>query len=274
MVEDLKQRLSLGSILIAAIVGLFIIDRDYFSSAAAVVFAVLALAAQQELYAMMNANSNQPGKRWGMLMGAVVLAAAWFAPDLRFELLFASMVAYLIYEVLGCQVESATRRVAGTLLPVLVVPVLLSYVMLVRHIDGDGWSWLVMLVVGCKAGDSSAYLVGSAIGKHKLIPKVSPNKSWEGAIASLVGAVIGGYCVVTFGFDSMPATPLWLGAIIVTNIGAQFGDLVESLLKRGCGSKDSASVLPAFGGAFDMVDSFLIAAPCLYFFLLAMGQVS
>jgi phosphatidate cytidylyltransferase len=146
--------------------------------------------------------------------------------------------------------------------------------MLVRHIPEDGWAWMVMLIVGCKAGDSSAYFVGSAIGKHRLSPKVSPNKSWEGAIASIIGASIGGYLVASNAFVEMPATELWLGAVIITNVGAQFGDLTESLLKRGCSSKDSASVLPAFGGTFDMVDSFLIAAPSLYFFLLLMNKVS
>jgi phosphatidate cytidylyltransferase len=274
MIKDLKQRLSLGSILVAAIVGLLIVDRDYFSAAAALVFSVLALAAQQELYAMMSSNANPVRKWWGALMGAVALGAAWFAPDCRFELLCGSIVLYLIYEVLSCDVEGATKRISATLLPVMVVPVLLSYSMLVRHIPVDGWAWMVMLIVGCKAGDSSAYFVGSAIGKHRLSPKVSPNKSWEGAIASIVGASIGGYLVASNAFAEMPATELWLGAVIITNVGAQFGDLTESLLKRGCSSKDSGSVLPAFGGTFDMVDSFLIAAPSLYFFLLLMHKVS
>ena len=274
MIKDLKQRLSLGSILVAAIIGLLIVDRDYFSAAAAIIFAVLALAAQQELYAMMSSGSNPVRKWWGAFMGAVALGAAWFAPDCRFELLCGSIVLYLIYEVLSCDVEGATSRISTTLLPVLVVPVLLSYAMLVRHIPEDGWAWMVMLIVGCKAGDSSAYFVGSAIGKHRLSPKVSPNKSWEGAIASIIGASIGGYLVASNAFVEMPATELWLGAVIITNVGAQFGDLMESLLKRGCSSKDSGSVLPAFGGTFDMVDSFLIAAPSLYFFLLLMNKVS
>ncbi|MFT7516431.1 MAG: phosphatidate cytidylyltransferase [Myxococcota bacterium] len=270
MVKDLKQRLTLGSVLVTTVVALFVIDRDYFPAAAAV-FTLLSLAAQQEFYSMLASDSNPGRKIWGGVMGAVILGGAWFAPELRFEMLFACVVVYLIFEVLSSQVENAAKRLAATLLPLLVVPLLLSYALLIRNVDPHGWGWMMMLVVACKAGDSSAYLVGSAIGKHKLIPKVSPNKSWEGAIASVLGAIIGAYCVARFAFDGELSTLMWLGAALVTNVGAQFGDLAESLLKRGCNSKDSASIIPAFGGTFDMVDSFLIAAPCLYFFLLITG---
>jgi len=272
MVKDLKQRLSLGSILVAAAVGLFIVDRDYFSGSAASVLFVLAIAAQQELYGLVESSSHAPSKRWGALMGAIFLACTWFAADFRYDLLFAAIVVYLIAQVVRADVENAASRISNTLMPLLLVPVLLSFAMLVRLHPQDGWAWMVMLVVGCKAGDSSAYLVGSAIGKHKLTPKVSPNKSWEGAIASLLGAIIGCYFVATFAFDNPPQLKVWLGAAITINIGAQFGDLAESLLKRGCNSKDSASVLPAFGGTFDIVDSFLIASPCLYFFLNYIGE--
>ena len=129
MIKDLKQRLSLGSILVAAIIGLLIVDRDYFSAAAAIIFAVFALAAQQELYAMMSSSSDPVRKWWGAFMGAVTLGAAWLAPDCRFELLCGSIVLYLIYEVLSCDVEGATNRISATLLPVLVGPVLLRYAM-------------------------------------------------------------------------------------------------------------------------------------------------
>jgi phosphatidate cytidylyltransferase len=271
MVKDLKQRLSLGSILVAAAAGLFIADRDFFNGAAASVLAILALAAQQELYSMLSQGSSSSNHKWGALLGAVILIATWFYPESRIDMLLAGVVLYLVSQVLGCRVENAGSRVAQTLMPLLVVPVLLSYALLIRHVDSNGWGWMLMLVVGCKAGDSSAYLVGSAIGKHKLTPKVSPNKSWEGAVASLLGAILGCYFVAKFAFDGSLSTSVWLTAAVVTNIGAQFGDLAESLLKRGCNSKNSASVLPAFGGTFDIVDSFLIAAPSLYFYLLVTG---
>ncbi|MBC8370778.1 MAG: phosphatidate cytidylyltransferase [Planctomycetes bacterium] len=271
MASDLKQRIGLGSILVLAVIGLFIVDRDYFHSASALVFAFLAIAAQQELYSMLEADETSVRKKAGGIIGAIVLASASFAPERRFEALLGSLVLYLIYEVLTGETNNATRRLAATFLPILVVPVLLSYALLIRNIQIDGWSWVVMLVVACKAGDSSAYLVGSAIGKHKLAPQVSPNKSWEGAIASLLGACLGAFFVAQYAFDGRLSIEVWVGAALVTNIGAQFGDLAESLLKRGCSSKDSASVLPAFGGTFDIVDSFLIAAPALYFFLKIMG---
>ena len=179
------------------------------------------------------------------------------------------LVGYLVMEVLSRQVEQAPVRIGSTLLGWMVVPLLLSSMMQIRQIDpsGLGWEWIMLLVVACKAGDSSAYLVGGAMGKHKLIPTVSPNKSWEGAIASVLGALLGGYIVATWAFEGVLATSTWIVAVLVTNLGAQFGDLAESLLKRGCKTKDSATAVPAFGGSFDMVDSFLVAAPALHGYL-------
>jgi phosphatidate cytidylyltransferase len=112
-------------------------------------------------------------------------------------------------------------------------------------------------------GDSAAYYVGRAIGKHKLAPTVSPGKSWEGAIASVLGAVIFGLLYVG---HFVPQIPLWQVAIIaaVANVMGQFGDLAESALKRGAGLKDSSNLLPGHGGFLDRLDSSLFALPVVY----------
>jgi phosphatidate cytidylyltransferase len=154
----------------------------------------------------------------------------------------------------------------------------------------------LMLLVWC--GDIAAYYVGRAIGKHKLAPRISPGKSWEGAIASVLGAVVVGLLLLHFlpniqhafyylhlstppggwttklvaGPLQRPATaPLWLVALfaVVVNVAAQLGDLVESALKRGAGVKDSGTLLPGHGGVLDRIDALLFALPVGLIFYIA-----
>lgn len=274
MIKDLRTRLSLGSVLVAVLIGLFLLDQHVIPGIGMLVLGLLALAAQAEFYGMLQA-SGRPNHKWyGLLFGALTLANAWWEFLPSGYLLVGLILLLLILEILGRKPEGAPDRIGNTLLGWLVVPLLLSSIMALRKFDLDGWDWILFLVVVCKLGDSTAYLVGSAIGKHKLIPEVSPNKSWEGAVASMVGSILGAAIVAYFAFGGRLPLSIWLGAAIVTNIGAQFGDLAESLLKRGCATKDSSTVLPAFGGSFDMVDSFLIATPALHGFLLAMSYSS
>ncbi len=112
-------------------------------------------------------------------------------------------------------------------------------------------------------GDSVAYYVGRAFGKHKLAPVVSPGKSWEGAIASVLGAVVFGLFYLG---RFVPQIPLWQVAIIaaIASVAGQLGDLAESALKRGAGVKDSGDLLPGHGGMLDRVDSSLFALPVVY----------
>lgn len=265
--KDLKQRLGFGSLLVAGIVGLFLCDRDWLPGSAMVMLGLLALAAQSEFYGMMEQSGRPVRRLLGMSFGALTLLNAWFAWVPVGALLIGLLVGYLIVEILCREVIGSPDRIGATLLGWLAVPLLLSSVIHIRQFPGDGWEWVMLLVVSCKAGDSSAYLVGSAMGRHKLIPEVSPNKSWEGAVASMLGALLGGFIVTAWAFGGHLDPVLWIPAVLLTNLGAQFGDLAESLLKRGCETKDSATKVPAFGGSFDMVDSFLIAAPVLHGYL-------
>jgi phosphatidate cytidylyltransferase len=112
-------------------------------------------------------------------------------------------------------------------------------------------------------GDSSAYYVGRHLGKHKLAPVVSPGKSWEGAVASVFGAVIFGFLYLG---HFVPQIAWWQVVLIAAaaNVAGQFGDLAESALKRGAGVKDSGNLLPGHGGILDRVDSSLFALPVVY----------
>ncbi len=136
------------------------------------------------------------------------------------------------------------------------------------------------------SGDTFAYYTGRAIGRHKLAPRVSPGKTWEGTIASFAGSVIVGYLVLTYA-RSISETLLHLGVLTrqraflspdplpiaeiillsaTINVAAQLGDLVESLIKRGAGVKDSGTLLPGHGGMLDRIDALLFAAPVLWYY--------
>jgi phosphatidate cytidylyltransferase len=131
--------------------------------------------------------------------------------------------------------------------------------------------WFVFLLLAIVwLGDSAAYYVGSAVGRHKLAPVISPKKSWEGAAASFAVALASAaiWDVVRRG----RLEPGLLAAAALTAVAAQIGDLVESLLKRSSGVKDSGHILPGHGGAFDRVDALLFAAPVLLFSLWVLGE--
>jgi phosphatidate cytidylyltransferase len=114
--------------------------------------------------------------------------------------------------------------------------------------------------------DSAAYFIGSAVGKHKLFPRVSPNKSWEGAIAGFIFAVITLIAAHTLLLDEISMVDAVIIGIIVGVFG-QFGDLIESLVKRDAGVKDSSSIIPGHGGIFDRFDSILFSAPCIFLYI-------
>jgi len=133
--------------------------------------------------------------------------------------------------------------------------------------DFQSRHWLLYAMLLNWAGDIGAYYVGRPFGKHKLAPRVSPKKSWEGSIASVVtSVVIGGYYVMRF----IPDTPLShiLALTAVANVAGQLGDLAESAMKRGAQVKDSGAILPGHGGFLDRVDSTLFALPVIYGYLL------
>ena len=116
--------------------------------------------------------------------------------------------------------------------------------------------------------DSGAYCVGSLIGRHKLFPRISPGKSWEGSIGGAVFVLAAAYAISYFlDTKEMLAMPVWLGLGLVVVIFGTWGDLVESLFKRTLGIKDSGNILPGHGGMLDRFDSSLLAIPAAVIYL-------
>ncbi|OGU41077.1 MAG: hypothetical protein A2X61_14300 [Ignavibacteria bacterium GWB2_35_12] len=130
--------------------------------------------------------------------------------------------------------------------------------------------WLVAnIFISVWVSDSAAYFIGVKFGKHRLFPRISPKKSWEGAVAGFIFAIIG------FSVSSallIPKFPIMHAIIIGAIIGVigQVGDLAESLLKRDAGIKDSSGIIPGHGGVLDRFDSILFVAPAVYIYLLVL----
>ena len=115
--------------------------------------------------------------------------------------------------------------------------------------------------------DSGAYCVGSLIGKHKIFPRISPAKSWEGSIGGAVFVLAAAYAISYFIDQNMLTMPEWLGLGLVVVVFGTWGDLVESLFKRTLGIKDSGDILPGHGGMLDRFDSSLLAIPAAVIYL-------
>ncbi len=143
----------------------------------------------------------------------------------------------------------------------------------------NGVALLLFLFLCVWSGDTAALYIGKRWGRHQLAPRLSPNKTWEGTIASLAGSCIVGMSLILLGdwftqqnsiFTKLHTTePWWFFLILaaVLNVAAQFGDLLESALKRGAGVKDSGTILPGHGGILDRVDALLLATVVLWFLI-------
>ncbi len=131
--------------------------------------------------------------------------------------------------------------------------------------------WLFYALAVNWVGDSAAYYAGSALGRRKMAPRLSPSKSWEGAAASVAASLLFGIFYLGW---FLPSVTMWqrIGITVVVNIAGQIGDLAESAMKRGAQMKDSSSLLPGHGGWLDRVDSTLFALPVLYALVLVLAR--
>jgi phosphatidate cytidylyltransferase len=164
----------------------------------------------------------------------------------------------------------------GSLFGFIYVPVLISFLLRILYLNYDssegqgGEYYIIFLLVVTKFSDMGAYLIGTLIGKHKMIPHISPGKTWEGFIFGCLTFAVGGGCLMFYLFkDEMPLFE-WQSVVILSfclAFIAALGDLAESVLKRSLAVKDSGHILPGIGGVLDLVDSVLFTAPVLFIYL-------
>ena len=273
----MKTRIILGSIMLLGLAGLF--SADWYLEHARIVRGlpiaiVLMLVAAQAVWEMAKICGSA-----GVLilaMSAVIGAAGlgtlpmwqqFIGVELngpQVILLLAAIVCIIFLEqMITRRTVDAIRTIACTMLAVMYLGVGGAMILHIRLMDADGLTRLIMFLAVVKSTDIGAYFTGSAIGKRKLIPWLSPGKSWEGLFGGLATAAVISVLIAYFAGVDMAIWQAGLFGVIIGVVG-QFGDLCESLLKRSANIKDSSSMVPEFGGILDIIDSPLIAAPVAY----------
>jgi phosphatidate cytidylyltransferase len=171
----------------------------------------------------------------------------------------------ILFMATSQNLTSTISKMAIIFFGIFYIGFLLSHVSLIRN-TAHGKPWVLFLIVTVWAGDIFALLAGSLLGKHKLYPKISPNKTYEGLAGAIVGSIL---VALPFAFLFLPQ--LEKGRCILVAIGlgflGQLGDFTESMIKRSAQVKDSGSLFPGHGGMLDRLDSFLFSAPFLHYSL-------
>jgi phosphatidate cytidylyltransferase len=229
---------------------------------------VVLLLALFEIFALLRARDLEPMVVPGLLVGGAIFSSvalpAWSGAPLWPVATCVLLVATLRRAAMPAR---AIPSAAATLLGVTYLGALGGALAGLRVLEPlqDG-AWRVMMLLAVIMGsDTMAFLVGHAVGRHRLAPALSPGKTVEGALGGLLGGVLGALAVRHLGLGALSLPAVVLLGLLVAGAG-MLGDLFESLLKRWAGVKDSGAVFPGHGGALDRLDSLLFGAPVLYYF--------
>jgi len=295
MSGDMKTRILLGAIMIACVAGLLWLDWHVERTGAielqrpaggkavlralpvAAVMLVLLAPAVWEIVRLCGA-AGILILGFSAVVGTSALATLpfwWqfvgvpFAGEALLVLLGAVVCLAFAEQMVRSRMAAALPTVAMTLFTVLYLGVGGAMMLQIRMLEPDGLVRLVLFLATVKCADIGAYFTGSAIGRHKMIPWLSPGKSWEGLAGGLAAAVGASLLI-----NRLTSAGLGVGETVVFGlvvaVAGQFGDLCESLLKRSVHVKDSGSAVPEYGGVLDVIDSPLIAALPAYVLLTVM----
>ena len=190
--------------------------------------------------------------------------------DFETGFLILFVLGLCLRQLLARENSAGLTAIAVTLLGLMYVPWLLNFIQKINffpHVEGK--YFLLYFILLTKFSDMGAYVVGSLIGKHKMIPRISPGKTWEGFVGAIVVSTGASLAFVHFFGSHMAGMNTYHAIVlgVILSITAVIGDLIESLFKRECGAKDSGSVLPGIGGILDLLDSLLFNAPIMYLYL-------
>jgi phosphatidate cytidylyltransferase len=225
------------------------------------------LVGTYEYFHLMGAQSTQREIGFHGVLGTLALIGA-YSHGLAglFGALIFDFIILVIYLVLTFKEDGRFfDRLGRHLFALCYLPLLLPFFILLRG-GPQGIQWIFFVLAVNYAGDTAAYYTGRTCGRNKLAPTVSPKKTWEGSIGGLAANGL-----VAWIFQQTLFKPVAAGEMILlgltVGILSQFGDLLESMLKRASGVKDSGNLFPGHGGFLDRVDSLLLPAPVVYFFL-------
>jgi len=272
----------LWTVVLLALFSPYKVVSDYFVLA---IMMFLAAAGLIEFYGMVGKLGYQCYPGWGVFAGLLLLAATFVYSSGEFHFSagpsrvndFES--CFIILFVLGLCIRQFLSRhtttgivaISTTLFGLMYVPWLLNFIQKINFFSPpvQGHYYLLYFVLVTKLSDCGAYMVGSLIGKHKMIPRVSPGKTWEGFAGAVVVSTAAS--VLFFAVAGRHLAGMTLGHAIILgvilSVSAVVGDLIESLFKREAGLKDSGRLFPGIGGILDLLDSLLFNAPLMYLYL-------
>lgn len=246
------------------------------------ILSLILLLGLREFYSLLDAARIPNFRILGTLAGMALLTGVWadsHAWGTRWALPWETLALFFgVFAVFLRQFHSSSsarplETMAGTLMGLLYIGFLLTFYVRTLFAWGDGMSgrWLLLYMVGVvKVTDMGAFFVGIRFGRHKLIPRISPGKSWEGCLGGIAVALLLSVGVRVLAGDHLGGVPFhWRDALILPlllSVTGILGDLMESLLKRSAGLKDSGRLIHGMGGVLDVLDSLLPSAPILYYY--------
>ncbi len=208
----------------------------------------------------------------GELLASAAALSLFFNTGMLIPIIFIGVTLIFFIEIYRKK-GSPILNIGATLFGSLFFSLFFGSFILIRELPHvynfeyvEAGQWILLLVLSTWACDSAAMVIGSYFGRHKLMPRISPNKSVEGTVAGFLFAILAAYvCHIWFIDFLSPLDSMAIGAI--AGIFGQYGDLFESMLKRDAGVKDSSSLIPGHGGIMDRFDSLTISAPIMYLYV-------
>jgi phosphatidate cytidylyltransferase len=257
-----RQRLMTAGVLIALFVAILLFSPAWLLC---IVATLIILLASWEYLDMTCAEQSAPDRLLCLSLASFIPAAASSGrPECLYGALFASVLLLAVRAIASKRdLRVRFEELQLCLFGILYVSFGLSHFLLLRNLEA--WKpWIFTVLIVTYAGDVAAYASGTRWGRTKLSPLLSPKKTVEGAVGGLVASILAGWvCKVVFFSALTAAQALWVASVL--SISGQIGDLLESLVKRSCGAKDSGRMLPGHGGILDRIDSILFAGPVGYY---------
>lgn len=258
--SNLVQRTLSGAVYVAVVVAAILLIKE-----GAFLFPILATLATLEYHRLMKSPSGVVGWSVAMLCG---LYAVTVAGDLVWShVAFGLIVMFGLCAELFRKAENPMRNWGNMLISLVMIGFPFTCVQRILALgEWEVMRYVLLSVFVCIwVNDSGAYCVGSLIGKHKMFPRVSPGKSWEGLVGGFAFSLLTGYVFSLFVADY--SAWQWILIALTVSVFGTFGDLMESLLKRTIGVKDSGKFMPGHGGVLDRFDSLLFALPAVWLLL-------
>ncbi|KAF0151391.1 MAG: phosphatidate cytidylyltransferase [Ignavibacteria bacterium] len=267
-VSNLVSRVLVALVAIPLIITLCLVGKIPF-----LIFVLfIGLIAFYEFSGMLRNKNSYANRIIGSIAVLLIILNEYYH-FLDYHVFFIITILVLLLTELFRNKSSAINNLGSTLLGIFYIGFFAASILNVREFYSDsaftyshGGYLILSILVSIWLCDSAAYFIGSAYGLHKLMPRVSPKKSWEGAIAGFIFAVITLVVAKSLILEFLSLFNAIVIGIIVGVFG-QIGDLVESLIKRDANVKDSSAIIPGHGGIFDRFDSLLFTAPIVYLYL-------